>query len=96
MGFKILSISSKGFLSFEKDGEKINILNPRGYSTYQVEKTLQGKNLYFESTLPSLTIEELKGMLTKPNAKNIYTVKQIQAINAEINKKKKEEAEALK
>ena len=84
------------FLSFEKDGEKINILNPRGYSTYQVEKTLQGKNLYFESTLPSLTIEELKGMLTKPNAKNIYTVKQIQAINAEINKKKKEEAEALK
>ena len=94
--FSAIYPNAVSYLSFTVGDEKEDVINPRGYSTFKLQKTLKGRDLYFNSTLPTLTIQDLEGMLQKPNAKNIYTIKQIQAINAELNKKKKETAEALK
>ena len=92
--FSAIYPNAVSYLSFTVGDKKEDIINPRGYSTYKLEKTSKGRDLYFGSTLTALTIEELSSLLRKANA-STYTAPQLRMINEELNKKKKE-AEALK
>lgn len=71
------------FLSFEIDGEKINILNPRAYSANELAKTLKGKGLFFDYSLGNMDVDELRGMLGKPEG--TYTPDQLNKIAARID-----------
>ena len=70
------------FLSFVVNGEKTNILNPRGYSSSEMAKILVGRGLYFDTTILNMGVDELKGMLAKPEG--TYTPDQLNKIGARL------------
>ena len=70
------------FLSFVVNGEKTNILNPRGYSSSEMAKILVGRGLYFDTTILNMGVDELRGMLGKPEG--TYTPDQLNKIGARL------------
>ena len=71
------------FLSFEVNNEKIDILNPRGYSSNELAKSLRGKGLFFDYSLGNMGVDELRGMLGKPEG--TYTPDQLNKIAARLD-----------
>ena len=52
-----------------------------------MQQTLRGQDLYFEDSLTSMSVDELKAMLAAPNAGTRYTERQLELISAEIDRK---------
>jgi hypothetical protein len=50
-------------------------------------QTLRGQDLYFEDSLTSMSVDELKDMLAAPSAGNRYSASQLGLISAEIDRK---------
>lgn len=75
------------FLTFKDGDTTYEVLNPRGYTGQALAKLRQGKSLYFKSQLDSLSVQDLKGMLSAPNAGTRYTQTQLDQISAEIDRK---------
>ena len=71
------------FLSFVVNGETTNILNPRGYSSSEMAKILVGRGLYFDTTILNMGVDELRGMLGKPEG--TYTSNQLNKIAARLD-----------
>ena len=71
------------FLSFVANGETTNILNPRGYSSSEMAKILVGRGLYFNTTILNMGVDELRGMLGKPEG--TYTPDQLNKIGARLD-----------
>jgi hypothetical protein len=71
------------FLSFDNNNETTNILNPRGYSSSEMAKILVGRGLYFNTTILNMGVDELRGMLGKPEG--TYTPDQLNKIGARLD-----------
>ena len=73
------------FLTYTSGGETYQILDPQGYANKQLQNIATGKDLFFKDTIKTFTTEDLKNLLKKPNAKDIYTVQQLKFIEEEID-----------
>jgi hypothetical protein len=87
--FKSIYPNAVPFLTYTSDEETYEILNPQGYANKQLQNIATGKDLFFKDTIKSLTTEDLKNLLKKPNAANIYTVQQLGFIEEEIDSREK-------
>lgn len=85
--FNVMYPEAVPFLKFKRGEETFNILNPKGYYANRMSQTLRGQDLYFEDSLTSMSVDELKAMLAAPNAGNRYTPKQLDLISDEIDRK---------
>ena len=85
--FNVMHPEAGPYLTFKRGEEIFNILNPKGYALFRRQQTQRGKDLYFEDSLTSMSVDELKGMLAAPNAGTRYTEKQLELISAEIDRK---------
>lgn len=85
--FNVMYPEAVPFLKFKKGDETFNILNPKGYYTSRMAQTLRGQDLYFEDSLTSMSVAELKAMLAAPNAGNRYSASQLGLISSEIDRK---------
>lgn len=73
------------FLKF-KVGDKVhNIINPRGYSAFELAKSKKGRSLYFNDSILAMSIEELKTMLGRSDAEKRYTKGQLNKISERID-----------
>ena len=75
------------FLTYTSGEEKYDILDPQGYANKKLTDTATGKDLFFKDTIAGLTTEELKNLLKKPNAANIYSAQQLRFIEQEIDRR---------
>jgi len=73
------------FLKFKIDDKVYNILNPRGYSAFELAKSKKGRSLYFNDSILAMSIEELKAMLGRSDASKRYTQQQLNKIDARID-----------
>ena len=87
--FKSIYPNAVPFLTYTSGEETYEILNPQGYANKQLQNIATGKDLFFKDTIKSLTTEDLKNLLKKPNAANIYTVQQLGFIEEEIDSREK-------
>ena len=87
--FKSIYPNAVPFLTYTSGEETYQILNPQGYANKQLQNIATGKDLFFKDTIKSLTTEDLKNLLKKPNAKDIYTVQQLEFIEEEIDSREK-------
>ena len=87
--FNVMYPEAAPFLQFKRGEEVFQILNPRGYYANRMAQTLKGSDLYFEDSLKSMSVQELKDMLAAPNAGNRYSEAQLEMISAEIDRKEK-------
>jgi hypothetical protein len=73
------------FLTF-KVGKKVhNVINPRGYSSFELAKAKLGRSLYFDDSILAMSIVELRGMLARTDADKIYTNDQLNKISKRID-----------
>jgi hypothetical protein len=87
--FEAIYPQAMPFLKIKVGETDHDIINPRGYSTFEKAKVKQGKSLYFTITINELNIDELKVMLARPNAEEIYTDAQIREIDKRLDELKK-------
>lgn len=85
--FNVMYPDAVPYLTFKRGEETFKILNPKGYYTQRMQQTLRGQDLYFEDSLTSMSVDELKAMLAAPNAGTRYTERQLELISAEIDRK---------
>jgi len=85
--FNVMYPEAVPFLKFKRGDETFNILNPKGYYVNRMAQTLRGQDLYFEDSLTSMSVDELKAMIAAPNAGNRYSASQLGLISAEIDRK---------
>jgi len=83
--FKSIYPNAVPFLTYTSGDETYQILDPQGYANKQLQNIATGKDLFFKDTIKSLTTEDLKNLLKKPNAAKIYTVQQLKFIEEEID-----------
>jgi hypothetical protein len=83
--FKSIYPNAVPFLTYTSGGETYQILDPQGYANKQLQNIATGKDLFFKDTIKTFTTEDLKNLLKKPNAKDIYTVQQLKFIEEEID-----------
>jgi hypothetical protein len=77
--------SAVPFLTF-KVGDKVhNIINPRGYSAFELVKAKKGRSLYFNDSILAMSIDELKEMLQRSDAEKRYTEDQLNKISERID-----------
>ena len=87
--FKSIYPNAVPFLSYTSGEETYQILDPQGYANKQLQNIATGKDLFFKDTIAGFTTEDLKNLLKKPNAKDIYTVQQLEFIEEEIDSREK-------
>ena len=75
------------FLTYKSGDTELPILNPKGFYELTRANTLKGKGLEFQDGLLAMTYDDLKSMLTSPDADKRYSAKQLAMIEKELDKK---------